>query len=131
MALKGKAKEAVKDMEISEIKKDTGLDDMMAKLDLLFKTDDNQAAYIAYRDFENLLRPPDMSFQDFIIMFESQHSQIKRYKMELPDGVLAYRLLHSANLKEDEIKLCRATITAFTYEEMKRKVLSLFCDKVQ
>ena len=29
MALKGKAKEAVKDMEISEIKKDTGLDDMM------------------------------------------------------------------------------------------------------
>ena len=103
----------------------------MAKLDLLFKTDDNQAAYIAYRDFENLLRPPDMSFQDFIIMFESQHSQIKRYKMELPDGVLAYRLLHSANLKEDEIKLCRATITAFTYEEMKRKVLSLFCDKVQ
>ena len=131
MALKGKAKEAVKEMEISEIKKDSGLSDMMAKLDLLFKTDDNQAAYIAYRDFENFVRPMEMSFQDFVIMFESQHSQIKRHKMELPDGVLAYRFLHSANLKEDEIKLCRATISDFTYEEMKRKVLSLFGDKVQ
>ena len=131
MALKGKAKEAVKEMEISDIKKDDGLTLMMEKLDEVFKTDDNQAAYLAYRDFENFVRPPEMSFQDFVIKFEAQNSQIVRHKMVLPDGVLAYRFLHSANLKEDEVKLCRATISDFTYDEMKRKVLSLFGDKVQ
>ena len=42
---------------------------MIAKLDKLFKTDDNQAAYLAYRDFENLIRPIEMDFEDFIIKF--------------------------------------------------------------
>ena len=130
MALKGKAKEAVKEMEISEIKENDGLTKMMEKLDIVFKTDDNQAAYLAYRDFESFVRPPHMKLQDFVIMFESNNSHIKRHKMILPDGVLAYRFLHSANLKEDELKLCRATIADFTYEEMKRKILSLFGDKV-
>ena len=50
--------------------------------------------------------------------------------MVLPDGVLAYRFLHSANLKEDETKLCRATITEFKYKDMKQKVLSLCGDRV-
>ena len=50
--------------------------------------------------------------------------------MTLPDGVLAYRFLHSANLKEDEMKLCRATIADFTYNDMKQKVLSLHGDRV-
>ena len=48
--------------------------------------------------------------------------------MVLPDSVLAYRFLHSASLKEDEVKLCRITIFD---DEMRYKVLSLFGDKVQ
>ena len=63
MALKGKAKDAVKEMEISDIKKEDGLTVMMKKLDDVFKTDDNQAAYLAYRDFENFIRPSEMSFK--------------------------------------------------------------------
>ena len=125
MALKGKAKEAVKEMEITEIKVENGLGVMIAKLDKLFKTDDNQAAYLAYRDFENLIRPTEMNFQDFIIKFEASNSEIRRHKMELLHGVLAYHFLHSANLKDDEIKLCRATISDFTYDEMKKKVFSV------
>lgn len=131
MALKGKAKEAIKEMEIKDIKADSGLEVMMTKLDELFKTDDNQAAYLAYRDFEIFLRPQDMNFQDFVVKFESLNSHIKRHKMDLPDGVLAYRFLHSANLKEEEMKLCRATINEFSYKEMKSKVLNMCGDKVQ
>ena len=37
MALKGKAKEAVKEMEISEIKSETGLSTMLEKLNALFR----------------------------------------------------------------------------------------------
>ena len=131
ISLTGKAKDAVKDMEIVDLAADDGLSKMMEKLDLVFKTDENHAAYMAYRNFELFLRDEQMSFQDFVIRFESMHSKIKKFKMNLPDGVLAYRFLHSANLSEENMQLCRATIKEFTYAEMKTKVLSLFGDKVQ
>jgi len=44
MSLKGKAKEAIKEMDLNEIKAENGLDEMIRKLDEIFKTDDNQAA---------------------------------------------------------------------------------------
>jgi hypothetical protein len=69
MALKGKAKEAVQEMTLDEIKADDGFEQMIEKLDAVFKTDDNQAAYMAYRDFETFARPADMTIQDFIIKF--------------------------------------------------------------
>ena len=131
MTLKGKAKEAVKDMELESIKSDTGIDEMIQKLDEVFRTDDNQAAYLAYRDFETYVRPTEMSMQDFIVKFESLNNEIKKYNMLLPEGVLAYRFLHTANLRDDEVKLCRATISEFKYKDMKAKILSLFGDKVQ
>ena len=90
-----------------------------------------EPCHMAYRNFETLLRDDQMSFQDFVIKFESMHSNIKKYKMDLPDGVLAYRFLHSANLSEEKMQLCRATIKEFSYAEMKAKVLSLFGDKIQ
>ena len=45
--------------------------------------------------------------------------------------MLAYRFLQSANLKKEHMNLCRATIKEFKYEEMKRKVMSLYGDRVQ
>ena len=131
MALKGKAKQAVQDMEIDKIKAEDGLEKMIARLDAVFKTYDNQAAYMAYRDFETFVRPVDMNIQDFIIKFESLNTQIKKHDMVLPDGVLAYRFLHSVNLKDEEMKLCRATIAEFKYKYMQQKVLSLYGDKVK
>ena len=130
MSLSGKAKEVVQDMDLDEIKADDGLRKMLGKLDAVFKIDDNQAAYLAYRSFETFVRPVDMKMQEFVIKFESLNNKIKKHDMTLPDGVLAYRFLHSANLKEDEMKLCRATITDFTYNDMKQKVLSLHGDRV-
>ena len=44
MSLKGKAKEAIKEMDLNEIKAENGLDEMIRRLDEIFKTDDNQAA---------------------------------------------------------------------------------------
>ena len=130
ISLTGKAKEVVQDMAKEDIKAADGLTKMMDQLDKIFKIDDNQAAYISYQEFETFRRPSDMSLQDYVVKFESLNSSIKRHDMNLPDGVLAYRFLHSANLQPDKMNLCRATINEFKYEEMKKKVLSLFGDKV-
>ena len=38
--------------------------------------------------------------------------------MELPAGVLAYRLLKSAEISEDKQQLTRATLPSFSYDSM-------------
>ena len=129
--LTGKAKAAIQDMDIAEINHEDGLDMILDILDAVFEIDENQAAYLAYQEFETFLRPAEVSLQDYAVKFESLNSKLKSHGMKLPEGVLAYRFLNSANLSKDEMDLCRATITEFKYTEMKKKVLNLFHDKAQ
>ena len=46
--------------------------------------------------------------------------------MELLTGVLAYRLLKSAEISEDKQQLARATLPAFTYECMKKQLKAIY-----
>ena len=48
--------------------------------------------------------------------------------MELPDGVLAYRLLKSAHLSEQHEQLARAPLTELTYDNMKGQLKKIFED---
>ena len=63
---------------------------------------------------------------DFINEFERLYNNIKKYEMELPTGVLAYRLLKSAEISEDKQQLARATITSFSYDCMKRQLKTIY-----
>ena len=60
-----------------------------------------------------------MSMTDFVNGFERMHHKLKQHKMELPDGVLAYRLLKSAHLSEKHEQLARPTLTELTCDNMK------------
>ena len=46
--------------------------------------------------------------------------------MTLPDGALAYRVLNSANLDQEEMKLCRATINELKYDAMVKQLLRIY-----
>ena len=83
MTLTGKAKSVVQDMTIEEIKGKDGLTKMLAKLEDVFKPDANQAAYMAYQEFEMFKRPDEMKLPDFVIKFEELNSRIKVRKMVL------------------------------------------------
>ena len=48
-------------------------------------------AYEAYERFETFSRAPSVTVSDYIIEFERLYNKAKQHKMELPDGVLAYR----------------------------------------
>ena len=50
--------------------------------------------------------------------------------MELPDGVLAYRVLNSANLSNEQMTLCRATMMDLKYPEMVKQLKRLFADGI-
>ena len=53
---------------------------------------------MAYDKFENFKRPDDMNIVDFINEFERLNNQINHFDMELPTGVLAYKVLKNANI---------------------------------
>ena len=46
-----------------------------------------------------------MNINDFINHFEYLNNKIRNHEMDLPDGVLAYRLLKSANLTVEKQQL--------------------------
>ena len=62
-----------------------------------------------------------MSISDYIIQFEQLYNNAKTHKMEILDGVLAYRLLNSASLSEQHKQLVRATVSEMKYSIMKEQ----------
>ena len=77
---------------------DDGVDILLCKLKSIFAKDINQAVFIAHVKFEIFKRPVNMNIVDFINEFERLYNNIKKYDMELPTGVLAYRLLKSVDI---------------------------------
>ena len=59
-----------------------------------------------------------MSLQSYISEFEKMLADLKRHKITLPETVVAYRFLNSANLPSDKVSLALATVKELTYKEM-------------
>ena len=114
------------DIKVKDLNSDDGVDILINKLKSLFAKDSNQAAYLAYDKFETFKRPIDMNIVDFINEFERLYNNIKKFEMELPTGVLTYRLLKSADISEDKQQLARATLSEFSYECMKRPLKAIY-----
>ena len=80
----------------------------------------------AYETFEKFMRPHGMSIADYVIKFEQLYFKAKSFKMEILDGVLAYRLLNSANLTIEQKQLVKATVNKMDYTVMKDQLKKVF-----
>ena len=69
-----------------------------------------------------------MIVSDYVIEFERLYNKAKQHKMELPDGVLAYRFLNSANISSHHKQLVRATLPELSYQSMKDQLKKIFSD---
>ena len=128
LSLRGKSREAVRELSKDEISTATGVDEVIKKLDTLWKEDANLEAFNAYERFEKFKRPSNMSVNEYIVAFERLNNKLIATKTELPEGVLAYRLLKSAGLTEEQEQLSKATVQEFTYKAMCSKLKSIFGD---
>ena len=128
LSLSGSARDAAREVSIEILNSDTGLDALIEKLDELFLKDENNAAFEAYDAFERYERPSGMSVFEYINTFERLYQKAKHYKLELPDGVLAYRLIRSANLSDAHQQLARATLPSLTYANMQTQLKKIFTD---
>ena len=108
------------DIKVKDLNSDNGVDILLYKLKSIFAKDINLAAFIVHDKFEIFKRAANVNIVDFIKEFERLYNNTKTYDMELPTGVLAYRLLKSVDISDDKQQLARATMLNFTYDDMKR-----------
>ena len=121
------------ELDVSKLTDKDGVKNVMSKLDTVYLEDTNQSAYAAYENFEYFQRSPEMNMKGFINEFERLYNKIRVFNMELPDGVLAYRVLKSANLstekenllelplKNSHIKTCEQLRKIFVHVDANQK----------
>ena len=80
------------DISVSSLNSENDLKILLDKIKSLYAKDIHSLAYMACNKFETFSRPVEMSIVD-LHEFEWLKNQIKHYDMELPAGVLAYRVL--------------------------------------
>ena len=122
---KEEARDTIREVPLEQLQTN-GVKTILDILDKMYLKDECTQAYECYETFEKFKRPINMNINDYVLKFESLYHKAKSHKMEILDGVLAYRLLNSANLSDDEIQLVKATISEMTYENMKQKLKMVF-----
>ena len=128
LSLSGDARAAAHEIPLDDLNKDDGLDTLIKKLNELYLKDKEGSAFEAYESFEKYQRPNDMDINRYINAFERLYQKAKNFTLVLPDGVLAYRLLKSANLSSEHEQLAKATLPSLTYANMKKQLKKIFND---
>ena len=126
LSLKGKAKDAVLELDITDIKSENGVSKVLEKLGQIYKKDTIDSAYEAFDMFINFKRNPSMTISQYVTEFERLYNKAKQHECTLSTGVLAYFLLNQANLSPDHKKLIKATISKLELNEVKTKLLKVF-----
>ena len=92
-------------MDISLLNTEDGMDKRVEKLDTLFLEDKNQSAFICYENLVNYHRERNTSIHDYLIQFDRHVAKLREFQIILPEPVLAYHALKSANLSAENKKL--------------------------
>ena len=64
LTLTGRAREAVRDLKPADIGKETGLDEIIVKLDAVYLKDENTHAYVAFKEFYEFKRASGENFSE-------------------------------------------------------------------
>ena len=119
LSLEGEAQDTVLELSDGEISSETGVKNIIDRLEKLFKKDETLQKYQALEAFETYPRPTSSSIQEFLNEFEKGYNKTKSFGTTMPDDILAYCLLKSANLSEEHEQLAKATFTDLKYDLMK------------
>ena len=127
LSLEGKAQEAVLELSSDDISSETGVENIINRLDRIYLQDTLIKKYEALDNFENYKRPPDVSVSSYILEFDKRYLKTKNLGTQISDDLLAYRLLRNANLGDQYTKLVKAT-AKLEYDSMKQQLKNLFSE---
>ena len=76
-------------------------------------------------EFDRLLRKREQSMKEFIHVYEQKVNELKTGKVEIPDIVLATKILRAANLVANHYLIARSSCTTMTFENAKNALLRI------
>ena len=106
------------EIKVDELKEDDGMDKLIKFMDNIYKKD-LTSAYEYYTTFHSFKRSPHETIENYISEFKRLYNQTKKYLMELPQSVLAFKLLDGSLLDNKDKQL---VLTCIDYD----KKLTLF-----
>ena len=90
---------------------------------------DSMELVTKYEEIEAFNRTTDQTIKEYIHMFEQQVATLKAtLKLDIPDLILAIKLLKGVNLPENEKKMARLACKTMTFEEAKNSLLAMTDD---
>ena len=126
LTLKGQAKEVANQVSTEDKKKEDGLKLLLAKLDDAFLKEPERRKFMAYQDFEECVRKDDMSICDFMREFDTKYFKMKVKQMELPDEVLAFRLVKNCKLTDVQRDQVMASTKPLSFTEVRATLKRMF-----
>ena len=107
MSLSENEKSQIRDKVFNEInpgdlKTDNGVEPLIAFSDSVFKKDELAEIYEYYVNFDRYRKDSSDIMENYILEFEKLYNKTKKFKMELPESVLAFELLENSGLKHNE-----------------------------
>ena len=97
-------------------------------MDRVFLQDENWRCFNAYLAFENYKRDSEASIEIFLSEFNRRYHKANECGGDLPDAVVACRLLKSCNLSDMHFQLALSTTPKVTFEEMRNTLKRLFAE---
>ena len=105
LSIDGKAREIALNLDRTKLNSEGGVEYLVKELDAIFEKDKTDKTYETYELFDKYRKNDEISMIDYINKFEQNYNKCKKYSIELPDAVLAYKILDGANLSDTERKL--------------------------
>ena len=121
-----RAKQIALSIPADELHDDNGIDKLFEKLDMSFKRDEVDCANETYKNFEICVRREGICITAYILEFERLYEKAKTHKMELPDAILAHKLLENAALDTRERQMALTASQELKYESMKSAMRQIF-----
>ena len=123
--LQGNARETVRIIDRKDLAIDNGYEKVIEALDGIFLKDEMTRAFCAIKNFVEFQCESRTGFAKFLVEFNDRVQEVKKYKLVLDDGLMAYFLLTAANLSHDHERLDRAT-ASLNSGDMKDKLQKVF-----
>ena len=101
-------------LDIAELHAEDGLTKLIEHLDKWYKKDELSGAYESWSKFYKYKRTEDCAIETYILEFLKRYKVVKKFKIEIPNSVLAFILLDCAGLEYRDKQL---VLTAVNFNE--------------
>ena len=92
----------MEEVKLDDLKKDNGLKTLLTFMEKKLGKDDIEDSLEKYEEFKNCRREPDHKSGEFIHEFEQKYNRILKKGIKLPEEILCFELLSSANISKPE-----------------------------